>query len=129
MKRFTQSLCLELPSQYCSYCVKLSYIHINGLPLHLVSNGALVSTKYEGGVKGVRKPQNRTEKLTKTAIPHRILPKYRNRSKCGSCRSFHYKCDLIYSNNSVRCCQIVSLNLTRRFSLFSTLQLNLFFFL
>ena len=38
----------------------------------------------EGGVKGVRKPQNRTEKLTKTAIPHRILAKYRNRSyKCG----------------------------------------------
>ena len=38
----------------------------------------------EGGVKGVRKPQNRTEKLTKTAILYRILAKYRNRSyKCG----------------------------------------------
>ena len=67
----------------------------------------------EGGVKEVRKPQNRTEKPTKTAIPHRILPKYRNRSnKWESCPlfntwgpSFHYKCDLMYSNNSVRCYQ------------------------
>ena len=32
-----------------------------------------------GGCKGVRKPQNRTKKFIKTAIPHRMLPKYRNR--------------------------------------------------
>ena len=40
----------------------------------------------EGGVKGVRKLQNRTEKLAKTATLHQILPKCRNCSyKCGSC--------------------------------------------
>ena len=72
----------------------------------LVRNIVFVSL-LEGGVKGVWKPQNRTEKVTKTAIPHQTLPKYRNRSyKCGCCPlintwgpSFHYKCDLMYSNN------------------------------
>ena len=34
----------------------------------------------EGGVRGVRKPQNRSEIRKKTAIPHQNLPKYRNRS-------------------------------------------------
>lgn len=51
----------------------------------------------KGDIKGGPKTANRTEKLTKTTIPHRILPKYQNCGyKCGSC-------PLINNSSSLAC--------------------------
>ena len=49
----------------------------HSIPLVIFS---LLSTLKEGGVRGVRKPQNRTEIRQKTANRIGLFPEYRNRA-------------------------------------------------